>query len=118
MVDVGGSHGKVGIALTRKYPGLSCIVQDLESVMSGAQVPDDLLGSVTFMAHDFFNDQPVKDADLYLLRWVLHDWSDKYVIKILQGLVPAMRTGVKVAINEPCLLDFGTMSLYQQRFLR
>ncbi|KAI9644379.1 hypothetical protein NHQ30_007736 [Ciborinia camelliae] len=118
MVDVGGSHGKVAIALARKYTGLSCIVQDLESVVSGAQVPADLVDSITFMPHDFFNAQPVVDADVYLLRWVLHDWSDKYAIKILRALVPAMRSGTKVVINESCLPDFGTMSLYGQRFLR
>ncbi|KAF7903124.1 hypothetical protein EAE99_012150 [Botrytis elliptica] len=118
MVDVGGSHGKVAFALARRYPGLSCIVQDLKSVVSGAQVPVDLVDSVTFMPHNFFDAQPVIDAEVYLLRWVLHDWSDKYAIKILQGLIPAMRTGIKVVINEACLPDFGTMSLYEQRFLR
>jgi hypothetical protein len=25
----------------------------------------------------------------YFLRWILHDWSDKYALKILRALIPA-----------------------------
>lgn len=118
MVDIGGSHGKVSIGLARKYPSIKCVVQDFKKVIEGARPPDDVDDQVSFMAHDFFNEQPVKDADLYLLRWVLHDWSDQYAIRILRALTPALKPGNRVVINESCLPSHGTMSLYQQRFLR
>jgi hypothetical protein len=34
------------------------------------------------------------------LRWVLHDWSDKYAVRILQNLVPVMKTGTRVLFFE------------------
>lgn len=35
VVDVGGSHGQVNIAIARKYPNIKCIVQDLPDTISG-----------------------------------------------------------------------------------
>jgi hypothetical protein len=70
LVDVGGGHGTVCSALVKRYPELQCVVQDLPQVVGSAQT---LTNNLTFMAHDFFEEQPVKDADVYLLRWVLHD---------------------------------------------
>lgn len=52
------------------------------------------------MAHDFFTEQPVKGADVFLLRCILHDWSDKYAIKILRALVPALKPDVRIIVNE------------------
>jgi hypothetical protein len=37
-------------------------------------------------AHDFFNPQPILDASVFLLRVVLHDWSDSFARKILLRL--------------------------------
>ena len=43
------------------------------------------------MEHDFFFlEQPVKSADVYLIRWILHDWPNTYAFKILRALVPAL----------------------------
>lgn len=57
--------------------------------------PAELRPRVSFMAHDFFNPQPVQ-ADIYMIKLILHDWPDVESIKILRGLVPAMRPGSKV----------------------
>lgn len=37
---------------------------------------------------DFFDDQPtsVNDPSVYILRQIVHDWSDKYIIKLLKKL--------------------------------
>jgi len=43
-------------------------------------------GRVTIQAHDFFAPQPVKDADIFLLRCILHDWSNSKAIEILKRL--------------------------------
>ena len=36
--------------------------------------------------HDYFEPQPVTDASVFILRNILHNWSDKYCTKILQRL--------------------------------
>ena len=120
VVDIGGSHGVVCIALAKKFPSLHCIVQDRpETVKDGpVNVPPELAGRVTFSAHDFFTEQPIKDADVYFLRWILHDWSDKYCIRILRALIPALKKGARVILNEYVLPEPGTILAYKERDLR
>lgn len=117
VVDVGGSHGAVCTGLVMRYPGIQCVVQDLPQVISTADTGKSG-GDLTFMAHDFFQEQPVKDADVYILRWVLHDWTDLYAVKILRALIPALKPGSRLIINETCLAEPGVNSLYEQRFPR
>ena len=120
IVDVGGSHGQVSIAIARKYPHLECIVQDLPDTIIGleSRVPEDLKDRIHGMEHDFLTPQPVRDADIYLLRWILHDWSDKYCIRILQCLIPALKNGAKIVINDICIPQPGQLGIAADRSLR
>ena len=120
VVDVGGSHGSLSIAIAQRFPTLRCIVQDKPEVVSLGQesLPAHLSGRVSFMGHDFFAAQPVKDADIYILRWILHDWSDKYATRILQQLTPALKSGARILIIEQVLPEPGTMSKYQEKSIR
>ena len=92
VVDVGGSHGSFSIALALKFPRLSCVVQDRSGVIKVREthLPSSLLGHVSFMDHDFFVIQPGNAAAVYVLRWILHNWSGSYAIKIQRALVPAL----------------------------
>jgi len=61
---------------------------------------------VEFAVHDFFTPQPTDPPPAaFLLRYILHNWSDKYSINILKSLAPAMRPGSKVLIYEYVLED-------------
>lgn len=51
------------------------------------------------MAHDFFTPQPIK-ADMYFFRWIFHNWSDAYCVRILQALIPGLKPGAKVIVSE------------------
>ena len=70
------------------------------------------------MPYDFFTEQPVKDADVYLFRWIFHNWSDGYCINILRNLIPALKNGAMVVINDHCLPEPGTMGQWQEEKLR
>ena len=50
-------------------------------------------GQVTIQTHDFFNPQPVKDTDVFLLRYILHSWSNPKAIEILKRLREAAVPG-------------------------
>ena len=119
-MDVGGSHGAVSVAIARKFPSLRCIVQDrLEVVQAGREMLDTgLQDRVTFMEHDFFTEQPVKDADVYYLRWILHDWSDGYAVWILRALTPALKEKARIVISEIVLPEPGGVPVYQERAYR
>ena len=120
VVDVGGSHGSVSIAIARSLSGVKCVVQDkLEIIRDGeSKLPSELRERVTFMEHDFFNTQPIKSADVYILRWILHDWPDPYAVKILRALIPALTKTSRLCICEYVLPQWGAVSTYQERSIR
>jgi hypothetical protein len=120
IVDVGGSHGQVSYDIARKFPDLSFIVQDLPKVVEDAKgkVPSDLADRVEFMAHDFFTEQPVKGADVYYFRWILHDWSDLYCVRILKALIPALKSGARIVLSERCLEPPCTVSHAKEKWNR
>lgn len=118
FVDVGGSHGDVSIEIAQRFSSIECIIQDLPEVVAEAIVPSHLSGRVRFMAHNFFTEQPIKGADVYYFRWILHNWSDKYAVRILRALVPALKHGARVIVSEICMPGHRELPLYQERFLR
>ena len=77
---------------------------------ASSKVPEDLSSHVTFTAHDFMTEQPVKGADAYLFRWIFHNWSDKYCLKILRNLIPALKDGALIIVNDNCLPEPNTFS--------
>ncbi|KAL9112717.1 MAG: hypothetical protein Q9227_003020 [Pyrenula ochraceoflavens] len=119
LVDVGGSNGDAAMDIARHYPGMKCIVQDLREVVSKAEVPSDLSRRLSFMEHDFFTEQPVKGADVYMMRWILHNWSDKYALQILRNLIPAFKHGSRVLVSEACLPPYESkISPFKARYPR
>ena len=49
---------------------------------------------------------------------ILHNWSDKYCVKILRNLIPALKQGAKVVINDHVIPAPGVLSLYKERPVR
>lgn len=119
VVDVGGSEGHVSIALAMIYPDLQFVVQDRPEVIREAvnRLPETVADRVTFMAHDFFTDQPVT-ADVYLLRRILHNWPDAYAVKILKSLVPAFNKGARIIVNDDVLAEPNTLPRLVERQVR
>ena len=120
VVDIGGSYGGMSIALAQKYTSIRCIVQDKSDVVRNGRerLPHDVKDRVLFMEHDFFSVQPSKGADVYLLRWILHDWSDKYAAQILRALIPALKRSAKIVLGELVVPEPGTTSMFQEKGIR
>ncbi|KAL8718256.1 MAG: hypothetical protein Q9181_008227 [Wetmoreana brouardii] len=120
VVDVGGSNGFVSFRLASAFPNIQCIVQDLPEVVEDGKtkIPSELADRVQFLPHDFLTEQPVKGAEVYLFRWIFHNWSDQYCIAILQNLIPALKPGSNVVINDNCLPEPGTLNLLQEERIR
>ncbi|KAJ6554494.1 O-methyltransferase [Mycena capillaripes] len=107
IVDVGGGVGSVSLQIAKSNPKLRFLIQDTAAVveqgkeywekeLSGAAAS----GRVSFQVHDFFSPQPVKDADVFVLSRICHDWSDSYVLKILKYLRDAAQRTTKLIIVE------------------
>ncbi|KAI1373457.1 S-adenosyl-L-methionine-dependent methyltransferase [Hypoxylon crocopeplum] len=97
VVDIGGGIGGFPLQLSELYPKLNFVVQDRAANVAQGEPfwaernPTALAsGKVRLMVHDFFQENPVKDAEVYWLRYILHDWSDDYCIQILSQIRKAM----------------------------
>ncbi|KAJ5533463.1 O-methyltransferase-like protein [Penicillium frequentans] len=119
IVDVGGSRGLTAIQIAQATPELKIIVQDLPAMIKGASadLPATIKDRVEFMAHDFFQVQDVQ-ADMYIYRHVFHNWSHANAVKILRALVPALKTGAKVLVNDYIAPAPGTLSPLKEQRLR
>ncbi|KAF8541494.1 O-methyltransferase-domain-containing protein [Trichophaea hybrida] len=111
VVDIGCGTAACSAAIASAYPGVKCIAQDL---VAPPKCPD----NVKYEGHDFFTPQPVKDADVYLLRNVLREWSDPYAVQILQQVVPAMGAGSKVLIVDHVLSEPGSVEKVMEKVER
>ncbi|EJD39075.1 S-adenosyl-L-methionine-dependent methyltransferase [Auricularia subglabra TFB-10046 SS5] len=98
VVDCGGGIGALEMALLKdeKNRGLEFTIVDIpKTVENGKKVWANLPGTVNFVAGDFL--APDVDASgipkgspTYLIRHVLHDWTDSEVVRILTNVRDAM----------------------------
>jgi 6-hydroxytryprostatin B O-methyltransferase len=124
VVDVGGNIGHASVVIAAANPKIKCVVEDLLPTIALAQdpettiVPSELKDQVTFMAHDFYQEQPVKGAAAYFIRLIMHDYLDKYCVKILKAIVPAMAPSSKMLIMDQVLPPVGVAPAPVERQLR
>lgn len=114
---MGGNEGFASVGIAEKFPLLSFEVQDLPGIALNAKIPAHLADRVKHRAHNFFDEQPVV-AEAYLFRHVFHAFSDKYAIAILRALVPALRPGARIIINDVTLRPPGEMSRVEEKSVR
>lgn len=117
---MGGSVGFASIALAEANPKLKFVVQDQEHTITEeakAAVPEHLKSRVRLEAHDILNPQPVQ-ADVYFFRWVFHGFADKYAVQVLRALIPVLKKGARIVINDGVIPDPGTVPWMEYRSIR
>ncbi|KOV60652.1 SAM-dependent methyltransferase [Streptomyces sp. MMG1121] len=108
VVDVGGGRGGLLRELLVQSPGLTGILYDrAETVADHLLNAPSLAGRWSVQDGDFFVSVP-KDGDLYLLKNILHDWSDEDCLRILAALREAMTDGTRLLVIDAVLPDDGT----------
>ena len=101
VVDVGGATGSLLHLLQEANPALHGIVFDRPNIVDDAAAEitrKGLAERTKVVGGDFFESVP--PADLYLLKFILHDWDDERAIKILQRCREAITPGGRIAIVE------------------
>jgi hypothetical protein len=101
-VDVGGSQGSLLARLLDAHPGTRGILFDLPGTVKQAEAA--LAGSnvgerIDFVGGNFFDSVPA-GGDLYLLKQILHDWSDEECLTILRNIRAAAGKGARLAVME------------------
>jgi O-methyltransferase domain/Dimerisation domain len=112
VVDVGGANGTLLALLQTANPALHGIVFDRPNIARDAEVHIELNGfaeRTEVVGGDFFESVP--PGDLYLLKFILHDWDDESCVKILRRCREAMEPGGRIAIFELIVGDDGKDNL-------
>ncbi|HEY5833422.1 methyltransferase [Streptomyces sp.] len=107
IVDVGGGEGAFLGSILASHPAGRGVVFDLpptvdkgRPAIAGAGLADrcELVGG------DFFQSVP-DGGDLYLMKWVLHDWNDESCVEILTNCRKAMRDDARLLVVETIVPD-------------
>ncbi|KAJ6475817.1 S-adenosyl-L-methionine-dependent methyltransferase [Mycena vitilis] len=113
VVDVGGSIGSVTLKLTKAFPHLRYIIQDLQKEITEgekfwASSAPELIesGRVKLQVHNFFEPQPVKDAAVYFMRVVIHDWPDVTAKEIMANTRKAAGADSKLVLFD-CVMPYA-----------
>ncbi|MET8184076.1 methyltransferase [Streptomyces sp. NPDC005336] len=107
VTDVGGGNGTLLSGVLREHPTLTGVVYDTEEGLSQAPATLKRQGLTTrcsLVVGDFFRSVP-EGSDLYLMKSILHDWTDEQVVTILTHCRKVLPPAGRVLIVEPVLPD-------------
>jgi len=123
VVDIAGGLGGLLLRILRANPTLHGILFDREHVLSRNCL--DELGANNrweLESGDFFESCP--RGDIYVLKYIVHDWDDERAIRILSNCAAAMAPGGRVLVMDPVLppgnaphtgkyMDVACMAIYE-----
>lgn len=100
VADIGAGYGWLLAGILEKYPKLKGIYFDLPSNLDNAKKflnDKGLISRCKMVTGDFFTSVP-SNADMYLLKLVLHDWSDIQCQTILKNIRKAIPNNGRLLI--------------------
>ena len=100
LADIGGSQGFVLSLVLQKYPDMRGILFDLPVVVKGASSVIKSYGlesRIDVRSGNFFESIP-SGADAYLLKHILHDWSDEDCLRILTNVYTVAKPGTRLLV--------------------
>ena len=107
IVDVGGAHGAFLAAVLGKVPQAHGVLFDRREVVElavAALKEAGVADRVERVSGDFFESVPA-GGDLYLLKHILHDWTDDECVTILRSIRKAMAPAARVVVAELPILE-------------
>jgi hypothetical protein len=121
LVDIGGGNGTLIMGVLQKYPAMKGILYDLPGVIGRAQeriATAGLAGRCRAQAGSFFESVP-PGGDAYLMRHIIHDWTDDQCRQILGNCRKVMGTSSRLLLiesvipsgNEPFFAKFLDLNM-------
>jgi hypothetical protein len=98
VCDVAGGIGTLLAAILQRRPQARGVLVDAPEVLAEAEPflrSQDVADRVQRRAGDLFGSIDAQ-ADVYVLKWILHDWSDEACLRILRSLRSCMPEGSRV----------------------
>jgi hypothetical protein len=113
LADVGGGHGMLLASLLAHYPEMEGVLYDLPEVVAGAFAQPHFSGfenRLRIEAGSFFERVPSR-CDAYIMKFILHDWSDHYCRQILRAIRKELPQHGRVLVCEQIVTEDSTPSL-------
>lgn len=102
LCDIGGGHGHLICNILQKNPHLKGAVLELENTIKDKDAlwanKMGLADRCVYLAGDMFAKVP--KADVYMMKMILHDWSDEECVQILSNISKVSQIGARVLIVE------------------
>lgn len=111
-LDVGGASGDLVRAMMTANPELNGGVFDLPHIVPDAEEAakaDGLEGRFRAVGGNFFESVP--PADLYVLKYIMHDWEDVSCVRILENCRTSLVNGGRIAVVDLLVGEIGQPGL-------
>lgn len=102
VMDVGGGSGSLALAILEKHPAMKGAIFDLSYIEPQAKQAIQAAGAASrcrFESGDFFQAVP-EGADLQMLKFILHDWTDEECVRILRCCRESLEPGGRLLLVE------------------
>ena len=102
LADIGGGNGSLLSAVLHRYPKMKGLLFDLSHVVSRTRErvrAEGVADRCSIVEGSFFDSVP-KGADAYLLRHIIHDWTDEQSIQILKNCRKAVPAHGRILLVE------------------
>lgn len=101
IVDVAGGHGALLRGILERCPNVTGVLCDLPSVLSGARAPVQagVASRYKMCTANMFESVP-PGGDAYILKRIVHDWSDAEAVQLLTNVRRAILAGGKLLAME------------------
>ncbi len=102
LADIGGGNGSLLVGVLAEHPKVRGILFDLPHVVERAGdylQKHGVADRVERVAGNFFESIPVT-ADAYLLRHIIHDWTDEQCLTILRNIHQTMSDDARLLVVE------------------
>ena len=107
LADVGGGHGMLLASILARHPHMQGVLYDLPEVVAGAGAKPHFTGCqarVQIEAGSFFESVP-SGCDAYIMKFILHDWSDDHCHKILSAIRKQLPSNGRILVCEQIVAD-------------
>jgi hypothetical protein len=106
LADVGGGHGALLASILRRSPNMQGVLFDRPEIV--ADVPKDRFagceGRIAIESGSFFERVP-DGCDAYIMKHIIHDWSDEHCRTILKLMRDKLRKDGRVLLCEMVVTD-------------
>jgi precorrin-6B methylase 2 len=106
VADIGGASGTMAVALLEQNSRLKGVILELPEVAPHARAAvaqQALSHRCQVVEGDFF--EAVPEADIHILKWIIHDWNDEQSVRILSNCVRALPRNGRVVLIEYVLSE-------------